>query len=95
MSFRRSAAAAMALVTLAATAPIAMAAEENCTSAPSASWRTPADATAAAEVLGYKVQRIKTEGTCYEAYARDKDGRRVEVFLDPMTLQVVRVKDKS
>lgn len=68
---------------------------EHCTNEPIATWHSPGDAIAAAESLGYKeVARIDIEGTCYEAYARDKDGRRVEIQMDPVALKIVRVKNK-
>ncbi len=95
MSIIKSVTAALTLVALAGTTLPANASDDNCTSAPSAEWRTKDEATAAADALGYKVSRMKVEDSCYEAYAHDKDGRRVEIYIDPMTLKVVRVKDKS
>ncbi len=35
---------------------------------------------------GWKVRQIKTEDGCYEAYAIDREGHRVEAKFDPKTL---------
>jgi hypothetical protein len=34
---------------------------------------------------GYEVRRIKTDDGRYEVYAKDKDGKRVERYVDPVT----------
>ena len=45
-----------------------------------------------AKGLGYDVRSITAENGCLEAYAIDKDGKRVEVYLNPATGDVVQVK---
>jgi len=75
---------------------IAAASGEYCTSAPRSQWRSIDDVRVAVEALGYKnVRKIEIDDSCFEAYAFDKDGRRVEVYVDPVSLKVVRVKNKS
>lgn len=77
------------------TSALALASTEQCTSAPRAKWRTADDMKVAAEALGYKnIRSIKVEDGCYEAYAFNKEGRRVEVHFNPLSLKVVRVKNK-
>lgn len=44
------------------------------------------------ETDGWKVRRIKTEDGCYEAYATDAGGKRVEAIYDPKTLQLVKIE---
>ena len=45
------------------------------------------------ETLGYqKVKKLDMEHGCYEAKGFDKDGNRVEVYLEPATGEVVKVK---
>jgi len=44
---------------------------------------------------GYDVRRVKREDGCYEIYAIDKNGSRVEVYLNPVTGKIVRTKNKS
>jgi len=77
---------------------LAMASDDDarCTSAPSSEWHSVDETRTAAEALGYKdIRKIEVEGSCYEAYAFDKDGRRVEIYIDPVSLKIVRTKDKS
>ncbi|MBK1624394.1 PepSY domain-containing protein [Afifella marina] len=42
------------------------------------------------ETKGWEVRQIKTEDGCYEAYAIDDQGKRVEAYFDPKTLKMVR-----
>ena len=44
---------------------------------------------------GYDVRRVKREDSCYEIYAIDKTGARVEVYLNPVSGEIVRIKNKS
>jgi hypothetical protein len=41
---------------------------------------------------GWQVKRIKTEDGCYEAYAIDEKGRRVEAKFRPDTLAMVKME---
>jgi hypothetical protein len=60
---------------------------------PSSDWQ-PADALQQKlEADGWEVKRIKTEDGCYEAYALDKDGRKVEAYFDPKTFEQVGDED--
>jgi hypothetical protein len=38
---------------------------------------------------GWQVRRIKIDGGCYEVYAIDEKGERVEAYFHPQTLQPV------
>lgn len=40
---------------------------------------------------GWQVRRVEATQTCYEVYAKDVQGKRVEAFFDPKTLE--RVED--
>lgn len=39
---------------------------------------------------GWKVRRIKVEGGCYEVYATDAAGRKVEAYYDPKSLEAAK-----
>ena len=40
---------------------------------------------------GYKVEVFKvTTGNCYELYGRDKAGKRIEIYYNPVTAEVVK-----
>ena len=41
---------------------------------------------------GWKVQRIKVDGGCYEVYAFNEKGQRVEAYFHPRTLEPVPTK---
>jgi hypothetical protein len=63
----------------------------TCTTAPKAQWMTEAAAQAKITGDGYTVTSIKTTrtGGCYEVYATDKSGKKMELFLDPVTAKIV------
>jgi hypothetical protein len=42
---------------------------------------------------GWEVRRIKADGGCYEVYALDEKGERVEAYFDPETLERVPVEE--
>ena len=44
------------------------------------------------ESEGWKVSRIKVDDGCFEAYAKDAEGRRVEAYFNPKTLEIVKQK---
>lgn len=56
-----------------------------CTSEPEAKWMTLDALKGKVEAQGYKVQKGKIKNTCGEIYVLDKDGRKIELFLDPTT----------
>ncbi|MDH4414049.1 MAG: PepSY domain-containing protein [Rhizobium sp.] len=41
---------------------------------------------------GWKVRSIKTEDGCYEAYAINAEGKKVEAYFNPQTFQPVDMK---
>lgn len=42
--------------------------------------------------LGYKVKTFKVSGNCYEIYGWTKDGKKAEVYFNPVTGAVVKSK---
>ena len=41
--------------------------------------------------MGYqKVKLFQVSGSCYEVYARTRDGRRAEVYFNPVTGAIVQ-----
>lgn len=58
--------------------------------APSPGWMTVAQITAKFTAEGYDVRQVKTEDQGYEVYAVAKDGRRIEVDVDPKTGAIVK-----
>lgn len=43
---------------------------------------------------GWKIRRIKIDGGCYEVYALNEKGERVEAYFHPQTLAPVPTKSR-
>jgi hypothetical protein len=60
--------------------------------APVNAWK-PRDAVRAlAQQRGWQIDRLRIDDGCYEVKGRDADGRGFKAKLDPVTLDVVRMK---
>jgi hypothetical protein len=83
--------AMLATAALLATATIANAGSlgRPCTSAPQNQWLSLDAIQAKVEALGYKVQKAKLKAACGELYTIDKNGGRVELFVDPTSGAIV------
>lgn len=72
----------------------AVASEAHCR-VPMADWQ-PRDAVRAlVEAQGLTVRRIKIDDGCYEVDARDAQGHRIEMRLNPATLELLRSDDED
>lgn len=81
-------AVASAFVAAAATAQ-AGSFDRPCTAAPESQWLSIDQLRAKVEALGYKVRKAKLKKSCGEIYAIDKNGQRVELFVDPTNGKIV------
>lgn len=63
--------------------------DRPCTTAPQSEWLSIDALKAKVEALGYKVQKAKIKNACGEIYARDKNGARIELFVDPTNGKIV------
>ena len=63
-----------------------------CTTAPESQWLSLETLKAKVEAQGYTVRKAKLKAACGELYALDKNGARVELFVDPTSGQTVAVK---
>ena len=59
------------------------------TSAPETQWLPMQQLQAKVEAQGYKVQKAKIKNACGELYTLDKNGNRVELFVDPTSGQII------
>lgn len=59
-----------------------------CTTAPQTQWLSLEALQTKVEALGYKVQKVKLKNACGEIYALDKNGARIELFVDPTTGEI-------
>jgi len=58
----------------------------TCDSGPQASWQSQATLEKKLVEQKWQVRRIKVDGGCYEVYAIDNKGQRVEAYFHPVTL---------
>lgn len=85
----RSAFIALAACSLSATAR----AGPKCTEAPKSDWLPEATMKQKISDAGYAVDKFKvTAGNCYEIYGKDKDGKKVEIYYNPVDGSVAREK---
>lgn len=84
--------AAAALVATCAVLPFGARASTyagECTDRPKTEWLSTAEVKTRFEAQGYTVRKMKSSGSCYEVYAIDKDGRKIELFVSPADASVV------
>jgi hypothetical protein len=67
----------------------AFAAGNQCSTAPAANFQPEATLKAQLKTEGLNVKRIKTEKGCYEVYAIDKAGKKVNIAFNAETLAQV------
>ena len=72
--------------------PFAAQASDKCGDVPQDQWLSIEQVRAKATELGYDVRKVKVEDGCYDAYAIDKNGNRVEAYFDPATGEIVKTK---
>ena len=82
---------AILLLTLSTASTTALAAA-NCPKYPKAEWMPQDQAKAKIEAMGYKINKFKVDGNCYEIYGTNKEGKRAEVYFDAKTLSVVKAE---
>ena len=86
---------AFAAGVLLAIAPHAAFAEDICVTTASDTWQTEDAVKVHAADLGFEVSNLKTEDGCYEVYATDTVGTRLEVFFHPVTFKIHKIKVDS
>lgn len=84
-----AATAAIAIIALGASGAQAGTLGRPCTAAPESQYLPAAQLQSKAEALGYTVQRVKIAKACAEIYALDKNGTKVELFVDPTNGTVI------
>lgn len=65
--------------------------EAQCKSYPKTEWRPHTELQQKLQSEGWQIRRMELTPTCYEVYAKDVQGKRVEAFFDPKTFE--RVED--
>ena len=65
----------------------------TCDSGPKSGWQDTSVLEKQLTEQGWIVRRIKEDGGCYEVYALDQKGARVEAYFHPVTLAPVPIAD--
>lgn len=84
---KRAFIAALAATPILASAALA---SPSCGAAPQSNWMSIADVDARLTSMGYNVRQIKIDDGCYEVDAIDRNGNRVEAYLNPVTAEIVK-----
>ena len=71
--------------------PIATA-NEVCAGGPQHQWLKPESVREKVRELGYAEFVLAFEDGCYEAKVEQSDGKRLEIYMDPVTGEVVLIK---
>jgi hypothetical protein len=64
----------------------------TCDSGPESTWQPQSKLKELLTEKGWTVRQIKVDGGCYEVYALDEHGKRVEAYFHPQTLEAVPTK---
>jgi hypothetical protein len=67
----------------------------TCDSGAREGWQSQEKLTAILKEKGWQVRRIKEDGGCYEVYALNEKGERVEAYFHPRTLAPVPTGSKD
>lgn len=67
-------------------------AKKNCTDQPKDKWMTEEAFKKMATEQGYKIDKFKQPGSCYEIYGKDKAGKKVEIYFNPVDGSIVTAK---
>ncbi len=65
----------------------------TCDSGPKDKWQPQSTLEKQLTDKGWQVKRVRVDGGCYEVYALDDKGKRVEAYFHPLTLAPVPTKD--
>jgi hypothetical protein len=61
----------------------------TCDSGPKDSWQPQQKLEKMLTDRGWKINRVKEDGGCYEVYAVNEKGQRVEAYFHPKTLEFI------
>jgi hypothetical protein len=66
-------------------------ADTECTKEPKSKWKDQKAFEQSLKDQGYKIKVFKvTKGNCYEIYGWSKDGKKVEIYFNPVTGEKVK-----
>ncbi|MBV7257261.1 PepSY domain-containing protein [Pacificimonas sp. WHA3] len=83
---------ALAAATIAAPA---MATGKVTCDVPESEWQPREALEAQLTAEGWTVRKSKVDGGCYEVYAKDEEGRKIEAYFDPATFEKLYVAQRG
>jgi hypothetical protein len=92
---RRSLLAPLAAVAFLASGSAFATGLATCDSGPQEGWQSQEKLTKMLTDKGWQIRRIKIDGGCYEVYALNEKGERVEAYFHPKTLDAVPTTPKK
>ncbi len=84
----------IALAIAAVLIPVSAFASTECTKEPMEKWLPEKEVKSRVEKAGFTVQRIKRDNSCYEVKGKRKDGKRVELYVNPVDASIVKEEVK-
>lgn len=85
---------AAALAGAAAATPASATGKMTC-NAPKAQWNSMESLQAQLQKEGWQIRKAKVDGGCYEVYATDPDGNRVEAYFHPVSFKKLLVSRRG
>lgn len=67
-------------------------AKKDCTNQPKSKWMTEAAFKEKVKAEGYTIEKFKQPGSCYEIYGKNKAGKDVEIYFNPVDGSIVKEK---
>lgn len=67
-------------------------AKKSCTDEPKSKWMSEEAFKKKVQEQGYTIRKFKQPGTCYEIYGTNKDGKKVEIYFNPVDGSIVKEK---
>ncbi len=79
----------MAIATLMSASSVWAHGDVKCTKLPKSQWKPHTELQEKLTKEGWQIRRMEQTTTCYEVYAKDPKGKRVEAFFNPVTFERV------
>jgi hypothetical protein len=67
----------------------------DCTSEPQEKWMSRMNMQKKIIEMGYTIDRFKIDGNCYEIYGRNVANKKVEIYFNPVTGEIVKEEIES
>jgi hypothetical protein len=67
----------------------------TCDSGPPEKWQSQEKLSAMLKEKGWQVRQIKVDGGCYEVYAIDEKGTKMEAYFHPVTFERIPISEEQ